>query len=77
MDEETLRIVALEERGFLHDMSNKLAIADGMTQKVLRLMKEAGVEDDIIRRQQKAVDAVKSQISLLKARRSTLHNRSS
>ncbi|WP_412475814.1 hypothetical protein [Halobacteriovorax sp. RT-1-2] len=57
-------------------MSNKLAIADGMAAKVLKLLEEQGGDEDIIRRQKKATKAIKEQIELLKERRFLLHERS-
>ena len=76
MDPVTVKDLALEERKFLHDISNKLTIADGMSSKVLKLLKESGGDEDIIRRQEKAVKAIREQIELLKKRRFILHERS-
>ncbi len=68
--------LALEEREFLHALSNKIAIADGMSTKVLKMLEAEGADEQLIRRQQKAVNAIKEQITLLKERRYLLHERS-
>ncbi|MFG1482216.1 hypothetical protein ABMA79_14220 [Halobacteriovorax sp. HFRX-2_2] len=76
MDDSTIVELALEERKFLHEMSNKLAIADGMAAKVLKLLEQQGGDEELIRRQRKATKAIKEQIELLKQRRFLLHERS-
>ncbi|AYF43190.1 MULTISPECIES: hypothetical protein [unclassified Halobacteriovorax] len=76
MDENTVLELALEERKFLHEISNKLAVADGMAAKVLRLMESSNADEDLIRRQKKALKAIKDQIELVKKRRFILHERS-
>lgn len=75
-DNKTVIELALEERKFLHEISNKLLIADGMSSKVLKLLQKEKANPDIIRRQEKAVKAIKEQIDLLKRRRFLLHERS-
>lgn len=76
MDNNTVLELALEERKFLHDISNKLSIADGMASKVLKLLEQSGGDEDLIRRQKKAVKSLKEQIELVKKRRFILHERS-
>ena len=77
MEEVTVEIMLLEERQFLHDLSNKLVIAQGMANIVLsKLKKEDNVDEAIIDKQVKAVTALNDQVTLLKERRSILHSRS-
>lgn len=70
--------MVLEERKFLHDLSNHLVVSQGMVNIVLKCLKDVeGIDPKLIERQQKALDAMNAQILLLKARRNILHSRSS
>ncbi len=69
--------LVLEEREFLHEVSNHTSIAHGMINIVLKKMK-AGQEIDekLLSKQQKAIDALNKQMRLMKDRRNLLHTRS-
>lgn len=76
--QEDVEAMVLEERKFLHDLSNHIVVSQGMVNIVLKTLKEVeGVDPKIIERQQKALDAMNAQILLLKERRTILHTRSS
>lgn len=69
--------MALEERKFLHDLSNHLVISQGMTNIVLKNLKELpGIDPKIVDKQEKALNAINAQIKLIKERRLVLHERS-
>ncbi len=69
--------MALEERKFLHDISNHMSIAQGMVNIVLKRMKEAdSMDPSLIEKQEKALKALLEQAQLMKKRRALLHARS-
>jgi len=75
--EITVEELALEERKFLHDLSNHIVVAQGMTNIVLKLLKDSdSVEDAIIEKQEKALNALNNQVRMIKERRTLLHQRS-
>jgi hypothetical protein len=77
MTELTIGDVTLEERNFLHDLSNQLVIAQGMTSIVLKtLKKDEGIDPKVLDRLEKAVGAVNKQVEMVKDRRTILHSRS-
>ena len=71
----TIEELALEERKFLHDISNHMSIAQGMVNIALKRMKDNGVDEAIIEKQEKALNALMEQTRLMKARRALLHTR--
>ena len=69
--------LVLEEREFLHEVSNHTSIAHGMISIVLKKMKAGqDVDENILSKQQKAIDALNKQMKLMKDRRNLLHSRS-
>lgn len=73
----TVEELALEERKFLHDLSNHIVVAQGMTNIVLKLMKEVeGLDESIVEKQEKALKALNNQVRMIKERRTLLHQRS-
>lgn len=69
--------MVMEERKFLHDLSNHIVVSQGMVNIVLKSLKDVpGLDIKTIERQQKALDAMNAQISLIKERRNILHSRS-
>ena len=76
-NELTVEELALEERKFLHDLSNHIVVAQGMTNIVLKLLKDAdGVDEAIVEKQEKALNALNNQVRMIKERRTLLHQRS-
>ncbi len=76
-DELTVQDLALEERKFLHDISNHIVVAQGMVNIVLKNLREVeGLEPKIIERQEKALNALNNQVQMIKERRTVLHQRS-
>ncbi len=72
--EISLQELAIGERKFLHDLSNKLLVAQGMSKTVLKKLETSmTVTDNEINRLKKAVKASEDMIDLLHARRFTLH----
>lgn len=62
-----------EERKFLHDISNQLVVAQGMGAMVLKKIAAIeGIEEKIVQRQEKSLNAVNQMIEMLKARRAVL-----
>lgn len=74
---EVIKELALEERKFLHDISNHIVVAHGMSTFVLRTLKEGlpGTAKEVDRLE-KALDAITQMSDLLKQRRELLHSRS-
>ena len=65
-----------EERKFLHDISNPLTIAQGMTESVLDTLKgQSGIDEKVITRLEKAVKAMERMGGSIRARREILINR--
>lgn len=62
-----------EERKFLHDISNQLVVAQGMGAMVLKKLSTVeGLDEKVVQRQEKVVNAVNQMIEMLKERRSVL-----
>lgn len=77
MSEELLKQTVMEERKFLHDLSNHIVVAHGMASFVLRVIKDnPGIEAKEIERLEKSIAAINKMTELLQERRSTLHARS-
>ncbi|MBY0414504.1 MAG: hypothetical protein K2Q18_10075 [Bdellovibrionales bacterium] len=73
MTEEILKAAALEERKFLHDISNHIVVAHGMATFALRGIKNnAAVEAKEIERLEKALEAINKMTEALRERRAVL-----
>lgn len=73
----TVEQMALDERKFLHDLSNHLVVAQGMSSFVLRTLKDQKpVEAKDVERLEKAIEAINRMTNLLKERRTVLHAQS-
>ena len=75
MSEEKFLNQVLEERKFLHDMSNKLLIAQGMSTFVVRTFKknESATEKDLSRCD-KLLQSVSDMMEMIQERREHLHS---
>lgn len=74
MDNDSIKNLVLDERKFLHDLSNKLLIAQGMSTFVTRkLSKSENVEDKDLERCEKLMRSIKDMTALLVSRREVLH----
>lgn len=72
---EKLKEVIMEERKFLHDISNHIVVAHGMATFVHRVIKNnPSVEAKEIERLEKSIEAINKMTELLKERRATLHS---
>ncbi len=72
---KTVEEMALEERKFLHDISNQLVVAQGMGSFVLRSMnKKDDVDEKDKQRMEKTLNAVNQIITMVKERREVLHS---
>ncbi|MCF8058217.1 MAG: hypothetical protein K9K67_02905 [Bacteriovoracaceae bacterium] len=74
LENMTVEEMALEERKFLHDISNQLVVAQGMSsflQKALDSNDTVGAKEK--ERMEKISNSVKKIVDLVKARRATLH----
>ncbi len=77
MNDETSKESALEERKFLHDVSNHIVVAHGMTTIVLRTLRDnPNVEAREIERLEKALAAVNKMTEAIQERRAVLHAKS-
>ncbi len=77
MSEELLKQTVMEERKFLHDLSNHIVVAHGMASFVLRSVKDnPNVETKEIERLEKSITAINKMTELLQERRALLHARS-
>lgn len=66
--------LAMGERKFLHDISNKIVVIQGMTKTVQRKISSGDeVGNKEVERLEKALNAVESMVELLKERRALLH----
>lgn len=77
--EMTVEQMALDERKFLHDLSNQLVVAQGMGAIVMRSLnelEEGSIDPKIIERLDKGNKAIDKMIALIKERRVTLHSHS-
>jgi hypothetical protein len=75
--DEVIKELALEERKFLHDISNHIVVAHGMTTFVLRALKDnQAVAAKEMDRLEKALEAISQMSEQLKQRRELLHSRS-
>ena len=71
----TVEQMALDERKFLHDLSNHLVVAQGMGSIAMRnIEKIEGVDEKTRERLGKSIHAVEEMIKLIKERRSLLHS---
>jgi len=72
---EKLKTIIMEERKFLHDLSNHIVVAHGMATFALRGIKgkpETNVDAKEIERLEKSIDAINKMTELLRERRSVL-----
>ena len=70
----TVEELALGERKFLHDIANHIVVAHGMSNFVLRTLKNnMPVEAKDVDRLEKSIDAIAKMTELLKERRTLLH----
>jgi large-conductance mechanosensitive channel len=77
MSEDILKERTLEERKFLHDISNHIVVAHGMANFVMRVIKDnPSVEKKEIERLEKSLNAIAKMTELIQERRDLLHNRS-
>ncbi|MCB9060363.1 MAG: hypothetical protein H6622_02440 [Halobacteriovoraceae bacterium] len=61
------------ERQFLHDISNQLVIAQGMGSFVLStLEKQEDVDEKLLKRMEKSINAIEKMIQMVKDRRDVL-----
>jgi hypothetical protein len=73
-NEDTLKELVMDERKFLHDISNHIVVAHGMTTFVHKSVKSnPAVEPKEIERLEKALEALNKMTIQLKERRSLLH----
>jgi hypothetical protein len=71
----TVEEMALGERKFLHDISNQLVVAQGMSSFLSKALKENDtVGEKEKERMEKVIKSVKSMIEMLKERRAILHS---
>lgn len=76
MSTSAINEVLMEERKFLHDLSNHIVVAHGMATFVLKSIKEnPNVEAKEIERLEKSVMAINKMTELLKERRAVLHSK--
>ncbi len=73
-DGDALKELVMNERKFLHDLSNHIVVAHGMTTFVHRAVKtNPAVEPKEIERLEKALEALSKMTTQLKERRTILH----
>lgn len=73
MTDETLKTMALEERKFLHDISNHIVVAHGMATFALRGIKDnPNVDAKEIERLEKSIEAINKMTEALRERRAVL-----
>jgi len=74
---EALKETIMEERKFLHDISNHIVVAHGMATFALRVLKSnTTVEAKEIERMEKSIEAINKITELLRDRRAVLHAKS-
>jgi hypothetical protein len=77
MDEKSLeqiQEIVMGERKFLHDIANKLVVAQGMSSFVGKsLSKREDVTEKEVERVEKLSNSVRDMVEMLKARREYLH----
>ena len=77
MSEEKIKELVLDERKFLHDLSNHIVVASGMLNFAYRVLKDnPTIEAKELERLQKSMDAISKMTELLKSRREMLHSMS-
>ena len=77
MSEEELKAMALEERTFLHDMSNHIVVAHGMAAFALKVIKtNPSVDAKEVERLEKSINAINKMTELIQERRQLLQDRS-
>ena len=75
MSTPTIEELALSERAFLHDISNHILVAQGMTSLVIKVIKEnSAVDSKEVDRLERALDAINKMTAALKQRRAVLHS---
>lgn len=75
MTTPTIEELALGERKFLHDISNHIVVAHGMSSFVLKALKSNNpIEPKDIERLEKSIEAINKMTEILKERRSLLHS---
>ena len=73
----TVEQMALDERKFLHDISNHLVVAQGMGSIALKnLEKDDSADPKVVERFAKSIGAIDKMIVLIKERRVVLHENS-
>jgi hypothetical protein len=74
-EDMTVEEMALEERKFLHDISNQLVVAQGMSSFLQKALdKNDSVGEKEKERMEKICKSVKKIVDIVKERRSTLHS---
>lgn len=72
---DLLKDLVMNERKFLHDISNHIVVAQGMTSFVHRALKDnPAVDAKEVERLEKALEAINKMTAELKARRLVLHS---
>lgn len=73
MDNDALKELAADERKFLHDLSNHIVVAHGMSTFVLRTVRDnPAIESREIERLEKAIAAINKMTELIQERRALL-----
>ncbi len=71
--EKTIEEVATGERKFLHDISNKLVVAEGMGSFLSKALESnSSISDKEKQRMQKILTSVRAMAEMVKSRRDTL-----
>lgn len=77
MSDENLKELVMQERKFLHDLSNHIVVAGGMLNFAQRVLKDnPSIGEKELERLEKAHVAIDKMTELLKARREILHSMS-
>lgn len=75
MSKPTIEELALSERAFLHDISNHILVAQGMTSLVIKVLKEnSAVDAKEVDRLERSLEAINKMTTALKQRRAILHS---
>ena len=76
MSEETLKETIAEERRFLHDISNQIVVAHGMTTFALRVLRDTpNIDAKELERMEKALSAINKMTEMVHERRAVLHTK--
>ncbi len=74
-NQPTIEELALSERKFLHDIANHIVVAHGMSNFVLKAIKDnRPLEAKDIDRLERAIEAINKMTAALKERRELLHS---